>query len=98
MNTTDRVPHAQDAEKGHKYLVAAIDPRTGRQVVNLYPEAILPPLVEIRSTGWRWHDREGHEWERDVINGWEHSSNCVCQGARSLDYDGPEPTVNNKIV
>jgi hypothetical protein len=60
----DLIPLAQNAVKGERVLIAAIDPETGRQIVNLREEAIFPPLVELRCAGrgFPWHDKHGHEW------------------------------------
>ena len=76
------IPHAQDAETGPRVLIAAIHPDTGRQVVNLLPSAILPPLIELRHDGFHWHDVEGHQWDRIGEMTWGHSSECLCFGVR----------------
>lgn len=75
------VPYAQDAVKGPKVLIAAINPITGRQVVRLFPSMIQPPLIELRCNGWKWHDKQGHEWMRDPL-GWRHSISCICGNGR----------------
>ena len=80
------VPHEQDAVS-ECTLVAAINPRTGRQVVNLRPECILPPLIALRCVGERWIDGEGHEWEKAGLYDdwrWQHSPGCVCFGTRPM--------------
>lgn len=79
MSAMDQILGAQDAEQGPKVLIAAVHPETGRQVVNLWPAVIRPPLIELRcaGAGFPWHDQQGDRWTveyREGVPFWRRAS------------------------
>jgi hypothetical protein len=64
--------------------MVAIDRRSGRQVHGLRPDAVAPPVFQVRQAGpgFPWVDVRGHRWSKaEDADGkaiWWHAPECVC--------------------